>query len=228
MHHLWPKSSQNDLQSTSFWWFLVGRWDSWKSMFYYSKTSIFKVLGGPVSRLLRYIFHGINFFTFYLIFLRFLAENVLKWVPGGGPKILKFHQKSCHWSQRVPLGSPGEPKVTKMEPKATKMEPKVTKMTPRGLQNDPKWMLQWAQRTVPPNITTPQHHNTTHKTHNLTTRQSPHTDPGTVAGLPAGLLDIYYLITVPGTPTDETQLTNGPKQLGVRTDDWRMPPSRMS
>ena len=29
-------------------------------------------------------------------FLRFLAENVLKWVPGGGPKILKFHQKSCH------------------------------------------------------------------------------------------------------------------------------------
>ena len=135
-------------------------------------------------------------------FLRFLGENVLKWVPRGGPKILKFHQKSCHWSQRVPLGSPGEPKVTKMEPKATKMEPKVTKMTPRGLQNDPKWMLQWAQRTVPPNITTPQHHNTTHKTHNLTTRQSPHTDPGTVAGLPAGLLDsqILYLIdyVVPG------------------------------
>ena len=25
--------------------------------------------------------------------------------------------------------------------------------------------------------------------------------------------------TLPGTPTDETQLTNGPKKLGVRTDD---------
>ena len=97
MHHLWPKSSENDPQRISFWSFLVGMWDSWKSMFYYSKTSIFKVLGGPVSRILRYIFHGIHFFTFYLIFLRFLAENVLKWVPGGGPKILKFHQKSSKW-----------------------------------------------------------------------------------------------------------------------------------
>jgi hypothetical protein len=56
------------------------------------------------------------------------------WDPKEGgetsPNLLKIN--FC--LQRVPLGSPGEPK-------ATKMEPKGAKMTPRGPQNDFKYTV---------------------------------------------------------------------------------------